>query len=360
MEPRQQLFNQAHARLGLYGTVLIQAATGAGKTKLALDLIESHGGKWTIFTPTTVIIRSWEQEITKWDKHHLDITIMCYASSHKFEGGNVVADEAHRLTQRSIDTIVNPVKLIALSATIPSEKSPILRAFKIDQKNTVTFSLDDAVDAGLVADYKVWVAQIPMGTERILEAGNKFNRFMTSEQEAYKFHNKQISQAMNAHPRNDTLIQLRVFARNRFIYNLKSKTAAGLKALGRIAQDKKTLVFCGSIAQAVAVCGKNVYHSKSGPEQFERFCRGEIKRLACVQMLNEGVTVPDLDYVVILSVQAKAHHLIQRVGRLLRRKPGQDKLGKVIVLLAADTKEVEWFSRASEGFDQSKILPLTI
>ncbi|MFZ8477491.1 hypothetical protein ACO1MN_14630, partial [Staphylococcus aureus] len=69
----------------------------------------------------------------------------------------------------------------------------------------------------------------------------------------------------------ERLAMFATMARNRFIYNLPSKTALAAKAIQAIQNNKRTLVFCGSIEQCNSLLGDKVYHSKSGNEAFTQF-----------------------------------------------------------------------------------------
>ena len=110
----------------------------------------------------------------------------------------------------------------------------------------------------------------------------------------------------------------------------------------------RAIVFCGSVAHAVMMRDKinarqfcraeAVFSRGRGGEKMamhERnrimsdFNVGKIQALCCVDILNEGVDVPDVNIVVFQRVTHSRRIFIQQLGRGLRLAPGKDK---VIVL----------------------------
>ena len=110
----------------------------------------------------------------------------------------------------------------------------------------------------------------------------------------------------------------------------------------------RAIVFCGSVDHAVMMRDKinarqfcraeAIYSWRRGGEKMamhERnrimsdFHVGKIQTLCCVDILNEGIDVPDVNIVVFQRVTHSRRIFIQQLGRGLRLAPGKDK---VIVL----------------------------
>ena len=110
----------------------------------------------------------------------------------------------------------------------------------------------------------------------------------------------------------------------------------------------RAIVFCGSVEHAVMMrdkinarqfcCVEAVFSRRHGSEKMpmhERnrimsdFHVGKIQALCCVDILNEGVDVPDVNIVVFQRVTHSRRIFIQQLGRGLRLAPGKEK---VIVL----------------------------
>ena len=83
------------------------------------------------------------------------------------------------------------------------------------------------------------------------------------------------------------------------------------------------------------------YHSQVNPEERSIMLEGlagDLKCIVAVHSLDEGVDLPDVDCGVIISGTSQKRQMIQRMGRVLRRKP--DNRGVTfIVVYAKDTTE---------------------
>lgn len=110
----------------------------------------------------------------------------------------------------------------------------------------------------------------------------------------------------------------------------------------------RAIIFCGSVQHAEMMCHKinarrfcraeAIYSAgRSGKRMamYERnrimsdFQIGKIQALCCVDILNEGIDVPDVNIVVFQRVTHSRRIFIQQLGRGLRLAPDKDK---VIVL----------------------------
>lgn len=341
--------------------VLVQAATGSGKTKIACDLSDAAHQDWTILVPRKPLVKTWEDELVKWGYEDLlkRIKILCYASAHKLIPGNnnIILDEAHRLTDRSLPFVKDfkgTGKLIALSATIPGKKRELLEQLGIEHSNTIKYSLDDAVDDDVVADYSIKIIQFALDTvTKNVQAGKKGAYFMTTEAAGYVFKDQRVRQSI--YSQNSQMIKFAMLERMRFIYNLPSKIHLAQEVLKAIPADKKVIIFCGSINHANMMCTHR-YHSKTDETDYNAFCEGKINKLSVVQSVAEGVNIPELDYAILMQVQSEGLHAIQKIGRLVRKSTGDpDKVGKVIILEATGTQDTKWVSNAMQSFDPAKI-----
>jgi superfamily II DNA or RNA helicase len=112
----------------------------------------------------------------------------------------------------------------------------------------------------------------------------------------------------------------------------------------------RSLIFTQSIASATALnetlVGANisseVHHSQVDTSErsdvMERFSAGETKALVSVQTLEEGVDVPDADLAVIIAASKQQRQMIQRMGRVMRRKSdGRD--ARFVIVFVRDTDE---------------------
>lgn len=102
---------------------------------------------------------------------------------------------------------------------------------------------------------------------------------------------------------------------------------------------QKTIAFCASKAHAISMkdyfqkqkiaCDVLVSGSGSSKERtriLDRLQNGKIQVLFCVDMLNEGVDVPDVDTVLFLRPTQSPVIFLQQLGRGLRKAAGKDYL----------------------------------
>ena len=73
-------------------------------------------------------------------------------------------------------------------------------------------------------------------------------------------------------------------------------------------------------------------------EAVSRFARGELGALVSSRVLNEGFDVPEADVAVVLGGWGGDREYVQRIGRILRPRPG--KRARIYELVSGDTLEV--------------------
>ena len=81
--------------------------------------------------------------------------------------------------------------------------------------------------------------------------------------------------------------------------------------------------------------------TKEERQEFLRgFKEGRYNALVTSKVLDEGIDVPDAELGIILSGTGSAREFIQRLGRLLRPRPGSNKKARLIEIVSADTQEI--------------------
>lgn len=160
--------------------LLLEAATGSGKSLAAIKLIEEKQ-RWLIVVPKLVLIENWKEQFIEHghEAKLKQIDFIAYASLEKWQATgkkrNIILDEAHNMNERryvAIKDILNMTPLskvstgvghlIALSGSIEEERRYLLHRLGISKLNTVKFTTDDAVGANIIADYRVLVVHLPL------------------------------------------------------------------------------------------------------------------------------------------------------------------------------------------------------
>jgi superfamily II DNA or RNA helicase len=365
----QQEANQAHKAMNRWGMICM--ATGTGKSKTAIDAIVSlvtfkSEARVLIVVPTAKLRdRTWAEEFKEWgyeDIWNNNVEKVCYASLVKKAGlyfDFVVLDECHNITENSAKFFQHGQVggLMALTATEPEDwtKRQILEK-QLRLKVCYKITLDEAVDLGVVAPYEITIITTELDSvRRNVKIETKAKTFYTTEAKNYEYYSK----IENSEKPEDKEKLTKFFYINRMktIYNLQSKLdAAQLIVRNYIPKDQRTLIFCGSIDHAEKLC-LYTYHSKSGTESYNDFVNQKINILASVEALNEGDNLPMLDIAFIQQLNSKALDLIQRIGRVLRFRPGHT--GRIIILCVKGTVDEKWTKKAIAGLNQNRIRWIT-
>lgn len=352
---------------------LLAMATGTGKSKVAIDVVTELSGpmfaepRVLLVVPTEKLRDdNWRDEFNKWGagKWYKNLQRSCYVSITKYEMQSydlVILDEAHNLTDRNSDFFQrNTVhKVLALTATPPNpkggetEKAKALLFQQFRIKTDFEYTLDQAVSSGLVAPFEIKVVECSLDdTQKYIKAGNEKNRFFQTEVQRYNYISNLILKLRIA--KKEDVLKFKYMERMRLVQNSIAKTKLAKLILEKYIQaDDRVLVFCGSIAQSEELMGSAVYHSKTSDTALTQFQQKLISRLGCVEALNEGINVPEVDQGLIVQLNSSKKDLVQRIGRLIRKRPGHK--ATVWILVAVDTVDSNWFEKAIEGFDKGVI-----
>jgi superfamily II DNA or RNA helicase len=346
---------------------MVAMATGSGKSRVAVELAKyyckAQNDDVALLVPTEKLRdENWKEEFIKWEAEHLldQTTRLCYASASKVRNGDyqlLILDEGHNITELASEFFLNNgiERTVLLTATPPNDivKKQILSDLDISLVYELT--LDQAVRLGFVAPYKITVVTVPLdNVTKNIPGGNKANPFMTTESATYSYWNKRVQACMgNQTPQGKAKVKFAILGRMQFIYKIPSKTQVIKFILDKvISKEDRTIVFCGNIEQAEEVC-PTFYHSKSGNESYDAFKSEKINRLSCVKAINEGHNFPGVDSGIIGQLNSKEKDLVQRIGRLIRFRPGHE--AHLYIVVSESTQDEKWLETAIENLDQSKI-----
>lgn len=349
---------------------IVVGATGIGKSKVAIDYAKSlvrekPSAKIHIIVPTEKLRdENWLEEFTKWNAKTIwnkNITRSCYVSANKIRDKHydlVILDETHNITENNAKFFDNNTvdNCLGLTATLPKDeiKKTILKGlgFKIAYE----LPLDLAVELGLVSPYKITVVEVELDTEdKYVKSGTKDKPFYQTEYKKYEYLSGVISRLMfSNNARAKASLKFKILNRMRFIYNLRSKTLAAEYLLENvISKDERTLIFCGGIAQAEHLNEYSFHSKKKNSEDFDNFKAEKINRLSCVNALNEGHNIPNLDNGLVVQLNSKELNLIQRIGRIVRFRQGH--IAEIYIICVMNTQDEKWVAKALDGLDKSNI-----
>lgn len=350
------------------GRGTICAATGVGKSRIPILYIKNDPNiKNIALIVPTEILRDvvWEKEFSEWNEKELYNTLdrYCYASISNIKGKKydlVILDECHHITSENFSFFRNNTikDIIGLTATFPKTFLKKNLLLSLNLKPVYTITLTEATDKDLVSKFKIKVFYTKLNnTSKNIMAGNSKKRFYQTEYSAYKFLDSQINRLKNIEISNDfhsnqKRLKMLLLKRARFIYNLKSKTEAAKSLLKKLDKEDRVLIFCGSINQAEEL-HYQTYHSKTNKDFYNLFKQEKINWLSCVNSLNEGDNISNLDKAVIVQLNSNDLNLIQRIGRVIRKRPDHEAI--IYIFCAKDTQDEIWLNRNLESFDPNII-----
>ena len=356
-----ELWNKA----GKKGIVVLP--TGAGKTVLALKIIQDIGEAALIVVPTLVLVEQWKQRLEEeygvrvgviggGGREVRAVTVATYdsASLKSDVMGNlfklIVFDEVHHLTGHSYRQIslkyIAPYRL-GLTATLQKESSA--RVVLRDLVGNVVHEMEVDELAGIhLANYKVKTVHVPLSPEEKKEYDFCYSRYRSFlSGQGIRIRSAADYQRFVLRTGRDPKARTALLSRNRAMdiaQNSSSKVGYLKKLLSDNPEDK-TLIFTRHNKLVYRISKEllipAITHQTSKQEReviLDGFRSGVFRRIVTSRVLDEGVDVPDASMAVILSGSGSSRQYIQRLGRILRKS--EDKQARLFELVSKDTSEV--------------------
>ena len=370
---------------------IIDAVTGAGKTRLAIAALKEHlesGGKAVVLVPTIVLLHQWVEVVhsllpdariglvgdghdDNLDRHNVVIAVLASARTRAFilggAEGLLIVDECHRSgsekNQEALDDRF--VKRLGLSATHErldnAHETILLPYFK-----NIAYRLGyrRAIDDGVIANVRVAfvgvdfteeeAAQYDIIVKELSKARKKLIRDCGVRQGPFSVFLDDVVRLTKQGKAREGMLANRWLTlwrkKKEMLAETPSKQEAISKLTGAIADADRTLLFTQSIKSANAIKENlyergvfiGVHHSDIDSAERDQimtdFEEGRLRALASVQTLEEGVDVPDADLAIIVASSKQRRQMIQRMGRVMRRKAdGRD--ARFIILYVRKTDE---------------------
>lgn len=371
--------------------LLLEAATGLGKSKIALDLVNymidtkfTKGAKCSalLLVAKRVHKQTWKEEIEKWGGIKIDrLVTECYESLHKHENESfdfVILDEVHHVGS---DIRLESLKtldfhyMIGLSATIPRKlkawfkyryhaevvSCDIIEAIEDDvlpepqillfplmldnRQPTEEWEINSKVGGKVVygeikdlwklKKQKVHAIISMTQKQKLLE----YNKLIEWEKERFmRTRNPAMERSWLYHA--GKRLEFLAYCKNQIVSDI-------LRKLSR----QRTITFCKTIEQSEAL-GKYCIHSQNGKANdiYEKFNQKKINHITAVNILNENANLVDCKYAIFANLSSSETVQVQRTGRALRHKSPV-----IIIPYYKDTREQEIVEKQLEGFNKNYI-----
>lgn len=384
---------RGNGRLGV-----VQAVTGAGKTRVGLAAVKEawrQRRRVVIVVPTLELVEQWAAAVrgvvdgfyvaTTTAPHRDDWkvligTVHTLAKAYPCaaeEAPLLIADECHRYGaiefSRALDDRYD--WRLGLTATYARDDDGdlLLRSFFKD----VVFELwyDRALAEEVIAPFRIALVSVPLGpsertdyeeySEALRHARKRLvYAFDVPAEPVSAFLHAVASMAREAgHPGAGAARQyMSAFGRRRtLLANTRAKYQALAVMSDIVGKSAGTLVFTQTqesaqlAAQTIAATGHEATAVFSGLEKEERALRmaafrdGQVTMLAAPRILDEGVDVPEADLGIIVAANRSRRQMIQRLGRVLRKKH-DGRSARFVVLYASQTVEDPTMFEDPSGF----------
>lgn len=366
---REDITKLALSKIDKAKYLILELATGVGKSRIAINLINhicervfKNDGTCAdilIVVAKTVHKKTWEDEINKWGGIKSDhITIECYESLKKYKDAHfdvVVLDELQHLSDNRLD-ILSTINIyeacIGLSATIKKE----MKDFFIRNYNAqiIKCGLREAIENDILPEPTIYLLPIELDTKKAIFKIKKFGKEITTTQRGYyndlsslvEWYKNKYLNTRNLRIKNLWLST----AGKRLKWLSEQKESIVLKILKDL-KDYRTLTFCSSIEQSERLGKYNITSkNKESVKNLELFNNSKIKHITAVNILNEGANLYNCRIGIFCNLNSSEIIVKQRNGRLLRHKSPI-----IIIPYYKNTREEELITKMLEEYNKDSV-----
>ncbi len=362
LQPRSYQRDALRAWLANGGRGVVVLPTGAGKTVLALMALEQVPVPTLVVVPTIDLLRQWRDGLVEHagvpsnqvgivgggERVVRPVTVMTYDSAamprRRLDGfGLLVVDEVHHLPAPGYRAIAEKVAApwrLGLSATPERSDGGHLELGHLIGPNVYRRLPGDLAAEGHIAAFverRVFVDLTPEERSRYdlfmaewrwytaTRRGLLFSRDFYQQLIRLSAHDPAARRALQAHQR------ARMIA-----LNAEGKVDRVEQLLAKH-RDEHVLVFSEYNAMVRTLSQRlglpSITYRTPADERraiLDRFRSGRYTKLASGRVLNEGVDVPDASVAIVVSGSSTTREHIQRLGRVLRPKPGGAVLYEIV------------------------------
>jgi len=364
---------------------IVEAATGSGKTFIALRYIEKYPDEdFTILVPTIVLLGQWKERIEKYlgfspalvgdGNHESGRVVVAIVNSIRELSGrsfqNLILDECHHyLSDENVKFLCNNQfsNIMGLSATVKRSDNRNYEPFGLPI--IFQYTQSDGIKAGDLCEFDIINVGVKL-TELERRSYDKHDEIVKALYPKYAGQNIYAGG-------NFEMMRLRMAIgyRKKVLINAVNKNVVVLDIIEKH-KDSKIIFFTELISAATKISKAldklgirhAFYHSKLTADQkraaVQLYKDGVYKIIISVRALDEGLDVAETDVGIIHSGNRTAKQAIQRTGRILRAKDGRALLYQVYCLDTMETNEIkirikalpgarkiEWVSKEVENHD---------
>lgn len=373
LRPYQQAALAAWELAGGRGVIVLP--TGSGKTRLAVAALARLERPALCLVPTRVLLWQWVKELGQWhsgpigcfgdgQRHIAPITVCTFESAIRHGSrlgaffGAVVVDEAHHFGAGAQDEALEMLAAgfrLGLTGTLPTDSVQAARLSELLGPVIYRLAIDDLTGTYL-ASYDLVVIEVHLDRDERLRYEREVMAFRTFNR-AFRSISPEASWAEFVRAAMGSTTGRQALAAWRESQRIQAFPAAKRRHLGELLarhRKNRVLVFTPNNETAYAVAREHLVMPLTcdisrveRDSALELFRRGALSVLVSSRVLNEGLDVPDADVAIIVGGALGEREHVQRIGRLLRPRPG--KRAVIYELVTAGTGETRLANKRRRG-----------
>lgn len=352
------------------GKGIIQAVTGSGKSLCGVHLANyfvQQNKRCLILVPSVTLLEQWKTifelemgiEVTsllggkygqRFDANcPLTIGVVNSVSKKSEELHGffefIVADECHRYGAPSHKTALLESIPYRLGLTATLERSSdngvedtLLPFFG---ETIYNYNFKEARRDNVIATYSVQTIGVELEADELEEYHNYGKQMAENakkliRQFGYPSGNEFFSRLQSPKTRQEGILTSNYLSSMQGRKKIVSENQAKLDIISEFSEAincaTRTLIFCETVESSELIRDELVqkgvsvgnYHSRLTSREQENILdglgSGRFKCVVAVRALDEGIDVPDIDFGIIISGSRQKRQMIQRMGRVLRKK----------------------------------------
>lgn len=335
---------------------IVLASVRSGKTRVLLTAIRemSYNDLNTnilVGYPNIDIKKSFIDECDKLD-YYPNIYYSTYKSLHKVQDNKydfVVLDEAHTIPPDNILPIVSKIvknndKVILASGTY-SEDTLLNLKFSTGLQQIVDYSTDDAINDGIVNNFKVEVHLFKLDNTKSVQFGGIKKWYSTDYKECQRM-SKRVDESFGKDKMMAALFRMKMI-------NSCQSLIRNVQQWIKDNPDKRFILFTGD-----EKVGMNynipMFNSKSkNNDVLKDFQEYRSNSLCLIKKGGTGVTYEGLDTILITDINSNSETLEQRCGRSLLFEEGKEST--VHIFCSTEDFQMNWLNKSLESINPNRI-----
>lgn len=335
---------------------IVLASVRSGKTRILLTAIRELSDNdldinILVSTPQVDIMNSWIDECKKLD-YYPNIEYSTFKSLHKVENNKynfVIIDEAHTIPPTNILSSVTKIvknndKIILASGTY-SEDTLLNLKFSTGLQQIVDYSTDNAINDGIVNDFKVQVHLFKLDNVKSVQFGGLKKWYSTDYKECQRM-SKRVDNSFGKDKMMAALFRMKMINSCQSLIRVVKKWIEDNP-------DKRFILFTGD-----EKVGMNynipMFNSKSkNNDVLKDFQEHGSNSLCLIKKGGTGVTYEGLDTILITDINSNSETLEQRCGRSLLFEEGKEST--VHIFCSTEDFQMRWLESSLKSINPDRI-----